>query len=874
MLQNAPAMRIALCLVLVAACGIKNKVAPSDGSSDGTVTGDGSAGSGGSAAELTITLTDKPDVVGNHAGVSFGFSTSLPATTECSVDGAAYATCTSPVMATSLTDGMHTFDVRATAGDQHAAIPTYSFAIDTVAPAMTITGQPAMASPVATAQFYFGKDDATTVTCQLDTAVAMPCTSPVMYSGLPDGAHTFTLTGTDGAGNAGTQTYSWTINTTTPALAITVEPPNPSTTTTARFEFTTGNSVTITCQLDNGAAGACASPKTYSGLADGSHTFTLRGTNSAGTTTTLPYMWTIDATPPLVAITGFPPHVTNATTAQFVFTVTGATTIACKLDTGTPVTCTSPWTYTGLADGSHNFFVVATDAAGNVTNQLWPWTVDTVPPVLSITSSPPDPSSSSSAQLAFTTSGATSETCSLDGATATGCSNTVSYTGLADGMHTVTVRAADDAGNSTTRTATWTVDTTPPALALTSTPPSVTGMADAQFAFTAVGAVTVTCQLDGGAATACTSPTSYTGLAEATHTFTLRGTDAAGNTATKTYTWTVDTTPPAVTLTATPSNPSNSSSASFSFSATGATTTCSIDGGAAAACTSPAAYTSLADGSHTFAVNATDGAGNMSSQSYTWTIDTTAPTVTITNPPPAYYSSTTVSINFTVSETGTALLCQLDGGAQSTCTSPYTASGFLNGSQHSLVIRSTDAAGNTGSATTVWNVDTQAPTVSIYSAPAANSNSRTATVYFSISDGTTTCALDNVLNQAPCSNPVTYSNIADGSHTVYVWSRDAAGNTGSTYYSWNIDATAPVIGTLNVNCDNSTGLIDVSWTVSEAHTYSGSCTYPSGTNQGACTTGWSGNLHPSGSVFTVTLTDSFGNTSSKSKTVSTLACAN
>ena len=864
-------MRTALCLVLLAACGIKNKVAPDDANSDAIVTGDGSGGSDGSATELTISLTDKPSELGNHADVSFGFTTSIPATTECKVDDAAYAPCTSPVTATGLVDAMHTFDVRATAGDQQAAIPTYSFTVDTKAPAMMITGQPAMASAIANAQFYFQKDDATTIMCQIDTAAAAACTSPVMYTGLPDGSHVFTLTGTDGAGNVATQTYSWAIDTTTPVLSITAEPPNPSTSASAQFQFTTGGVPTVTCQLDNGAASACTSPKTYSGLADGSHTFTLVGTNAAGTMKTLAYTWTVDATPPSASITSGPASITNATTAQFQFTVTGATTVTCKLDTGTAAACTSPWSYTALADGSHTFTLVATDAAGNSTTKTATWAVDTMAPSLSITSSPPDPSSSASAQVSFTVTGASTVTCSLDGATATACTSPVSYSGLADGMHAVTVRAADAAGNATTKTATWTVDTTPPALTLTSTPPSVTAMSDAQFAFTAVGAQTVTCQLDAAAASACTSPTSYSGLGEGTHTFTLRGTDAAGNTATKTYTWTVDDTPPAVTLTATPSNPSSSASASFSFSAPGATTTCSIDGAAATACTSPKSYASLADGSHTFTVTATDGAGNMSSQSYTWTIDSTAPTITITNPPPAYYSSTSVSISFTVSEPGN-VTCQLDGGAQSACISPYTASGFVNGSQHSVVIRATDAAGNTGSATAAWNVDTSAPTVSIYGYPPAKSNSRTATVYFAVSDGTTTCALDDIFSVAPCSNPVTYTNVADGNHTVFVWSRDAAGNTGSATYSWAVDATPPAIGTLNVSCDSSTGLIDVTWTVSEANTYSGTCQYPSGTGVGACTTGWSGNLRPSGSVFVVTLTDSFNNTSTKSKSVNTLAC--
>ena len=64
-------------------------------------------------------------------------------------------------------------------------------------------------------------------------------------------------------------------------------------------------------------------------------------------------------------------------------------------------------------------------------------------------------------------------------------------------------------------------------------------------------AVTVTCQIDGNAAVACTSPVDYTGLADSSHTFTVHATDAAGNTATKSATWTVDTMAPTVAITGT-----------------------------------------------------------------------------------------------------------------------------------------------------------------------------------------------------------------------------------------------------------------------------------------------------------------------------------
>src|SRR5439155_27369468 len=119
-------------------------------------------------------------------------------------------------------------------------------------------------------------------------------------------------------------------------------------------------------------------------------------------------------------------------------------------------------------------------------------------------------------------------------------------------------------------------------------------------------------------------------------------------------TWTIDTTPPTVTIAAQPANPTNQTHASFSFasSKTGSTFQCKLDGGTNTTCTSPQSYTGLAAGSHTFTVTATDTAGNTGTASSTWTIDTTAPTVTVTAPPANPTNPTSATFNFTSSKTG------------------------------------------------------------------------------------------------------------------------------------------------------------------------------------------------------------------------------
>src|SRR5207248_9138159 len=126
-------------------------------------------------------------------------------------------------------------------------------------------------------------------------------------------------------------------------------------------------------------------------------------------------------------------------------------------------------------------------------------------------------------------------------------------------------------------------------------------------------------------------------------------TGTAGNTgAAASYTWTVDTVAPTASITSSPSNPSNNASPSFSFSSeAGASFQCALDGAAFASCSSPKSYSGVADGSHTFQVKATDTAGNTgTAASSTWTIDTAAPTASISASPTNPTNTSSPSFSF------------------------------------------------------------------------------------------------------------------------------------------------------------------------------------------------------------------------------------
>ncbi|MCA9951240.1 MAG: DNRLRE domain-containing protein, partial [Anaerolineales bacterium] len=97
-----------------------------------------------------------------------------------------------------------------------------------------------------------------------------------------------------------------------------------------------------------------------------------------------------------------------------------------------------------------------------------------------------------------------------------------------------------------------------------------------------------------------------------------------------------NTIPPNTSITISPANPSSSSSATFEFTGTDNLTSpanlafeCLLDGSSFSACTSPINFSSLADSSHTFKVRAIDEDNNTdpTPASFTWTINTTLPTI-------------------------------------------------------------------------------------------------------------------------------------------------------------------------------------------------------------------------------------------------------
>ena len=166
---------------------------------------------------------------------------------------------------------------------------------------------------------------------------------------------------------------------------------------------------------DNGTPGNQADDRLiYTSLSGFSGTdrffYTVRSSDNIYASAVVNMTVVVDNTPPDTTITSNPPNPSTSTSATFVFTGTdnitpiGSLTFQCSLDGAAFSTCTSPITYTSLADGLRTFQVRARDQAGNVdlSPASYSWTIDTTLPDLQLTKSDGNLSATPGSVLTYT----------------------------------------------------------------------------------------------------------------------------------------------------------------------------------------------------------------------------------------------------------------------------------------------------------------------------------------------------------------------------------------------------------------------------------------------------------------------------------------
>jgi hypothetical protein len=286
---------------------------------------------------------------------------------------------------------------------------------------------------------------------------------------------------------------------------------------------------------------------------------------------------------------------------------------------------------------------------------------------------------------------------------------------------------------------------------------------------------------------------------------------------------------PEPTITSGPSDPTAQTTATFAFSDSqaGVSFQCQLDGAGYSSCATGVKYTVLAEGNHTFKVQAVSGNKTSSAATYKWTVDTTAPAPTLTFPvgggvynavgwgegctpvgvcgkakDTQGVTSVVVSIrqgngnwwggsSFNkTSETFNAATLETPGAKTTAWHYPIA---MPPAGTYTVHVRASDQAGNTTSAASqaqsVFTIKTTPPpSPTISSGPEEETSEKSATFAFSDSEAGATflCAKDETKFTA-CTSPKTYETVSQGEHTFYVEARDVAGNVSApAHYSWSI----------------------------------------------------------------------------------------
>ena len=384
-----------------------------------------------------------------------------------------------------------------------------------------------------------------------------------------DGNHTVEYYSTDDAGNSETiRTASLRIDSLAPAVS-------PETTGVVGRDGWYRSSVNVTLQANDAQSGVAYIEYQvdrgpwilYSGRfavsGDGWHSVQYLAVDGAGNIAgPATIVLKIDSTPPstsssvLGTIGGSGWYTTSASVSlSATDTVIGELSITDSLDGG-------PWeNYSHpviIEEGRHVFSYRAEDMAGNVeAPHSVAIDVDTTPPTATITS----PSvqaivASNDLDVTWTATDATSGIdhfeLTLDGGVSRdvdAAARSYTFSGVSDGSHTVELRAVDVAGNAAATARVLSVDSTNPVLSIISPGGGTVFTASSvEVTWTASDATSgldhITISLDGGAATdfpAATSSLTFSNLRDGTHTTRVQAVDRAGNVATSSVTFRVDT---------------------------------------------------------------------------------------------------------------------------------------------------------------------------------------------------------------------------------------------------------------------------------------------------------------------------------------------
>jgi len=791
-----------------------------------------------------------------------------------------------------LDQGSHTLKATATdiAGNTSGYSNINTFTIDTDVPATPVVISPEDNSYVTTATPLFtGTAEATTLVriyvdgSLVDSTISDGSGNWNKTSALlSQGSHTIKVTSTDAAGNTSgfSNTNTFTVDTIVPVTPVVIAPVDGSTvnTTTPTFSGTAEANSRVRLYVDNilvdstVADGSGNWSAVSAVLAQGSHTIKVTSTDTGNNTSEFSNSntFTVDTFAPNAPVVESPADNSYIVTTTPVFSGTAEINSLVRVYVDGVYADTARTDGSGnwsvlsapLSQGDHDVKATSTDAAGNTSgySNVNTFTISSdAPPVTIITPVNGSTINSPLPSIHGTTDPNLTVIITVDGtpidtviANGSGEWASLVRTPLLDGQHTISATAQSLAGITATVTTTFTVDTVPPAIAITqpvgqyqstSTIPTIAGTTEPYC--------TVVISIDGipvdtievGTGTGW-SATPAGMLTDGPHVISVTSTDPAGNSSTTSKTVTVDTIPPTVSV----SSPSNGSVTSNTrpplsgLAEENAGVVIYVDGSRVDSVVAiggtwlTSNTPTLSEGEHTVYAVAWDIAGNhATSTTNHFTVDFTAPAVAIVTPANGSSTNNAQPPITGTADVGVTVILTLDGVRVDTIVIPangqwsYLPPSPLSSATHTVVATATDDVGNTGTASSTFTIDIVPPLVTITSpTDGALLTTSTPTITGTAEMGSTVrLYIDDTLVTTFTQNGSGFWSfgshvLAQGSHGTFATATDAAGNMAtSNLVTFTIDTAPPSVAVItpvngSVSTDNTpllTGSADAGCTV-------------------------------------------------------------
>lgn len=655
----------------------------------------------------------------------------------------------------------------------------------------------------------------------------------------PDGMKQIVAAQTDAAGNTGNDQTTIELDMTAPRVTITAPAEN--------YPAVLGVTVSGTCETGlevvvNGTGvvgtvrGVCTNSSygiavTFSN-GDGTKNVVVSQTDKVGNIGSATRNFVRDSTAPAIAITSPAPNFEAQTGVR----LQGNCETGINVDiSGSGVagssmtTCTAGKFDTNITfspgDGVKMVIASQRDGVGNVTQDQRNFIKDTTAPIVKITA----PADGSYVKSQITLVGTcesgvtvvisgTGLTSSVNSACTGGAFSQLLTLSAGDGTKAITASQTDNAGNQGSDSKSYNKDTTGPAIAITAPAANTVAVSGVRIQGTCEPGFAIS--LSGAGLASPNSAICSAGLFAVDILFTIGDgvkniiasqTDANGNVGSDNRNFVSDTIAPVVKILAPAALSivrngfvlSGSCESGFNVMISGAGVASNSSVVCAGNVFSTSINLSAGDGVKNVVVTQTDAVGNSGSDNRDFALDSMAPVVIIALPVANSYLGT----NFTVSgacESGVTVV--LTGGISSVNTA-CTGGGFSvavtatsGDGVKTVTARQTDSAGNIGSDSKSYNIDTTAPVVRI-TAPAANINGQSGVEL----RGTCETGLEVVISGAgvegtvrtPCTGAAFTQNISfsigEGPKVVSVSQTDSVGNTGTDNRTFQKDVSAPAI---------------------------------------------------------------------------------